>query len=62
MSLFHDELVARRSREPIAETRRWFLTALRDSETLWSELSVFEQDFLTRALNSYEAWKLSHQN
>jgi hypothetical protein len=60
MSLLHDELVVRRTREPLAKTRRWFLTALRDSETPWSELSPFEHEFLTQALNSYEAWQLAH--
>jgi hypothetical protein len=58
VSLFHDELTARiDSGEHVGVTRCWFLSALRDSETPWSELSPFEHEFLTQALNSYEAWQ-----
>jgi hypothetical protein len=62
MSIFHDELKARvESGEPVHITRKWYMEALMLTELYWSELTEFEQGFLKRLFDAYEAWRRSQQ-
>ena len=59
MALYEDELIRRiKSGEPIAEIRKWFLTAMSEGPGMYySDMSPFEQAFFNQTVEAFEAWR-----